>query len=135
MPFVLDCPTALAWVMPDEADDQVKVVLDRLAHDSAVVPELWSLEVCNALLVATRRNRITQHEQENIIADLCNLPIETDRRTHEHAFSSSLGYASKFDLSLYDAAYIELALRRSLPLATLDRKLISACKTAGIETL
>ncbi len=135
MPFVLDCSTALAWVMPDEADEQVKDVLDRLSHDSAVVPELWSLEVCNALLVATRRTRITQHELENIVSDLCNLPIETDRRTHEYAFSSSLGYASEFNLSLYDAAYIELALRRSLPLATLDRKLISACKTAGIETL
>ena len=135
MPFVLDCSVALAWVMPDEADQQVDVLLDRLLDDSAVVPELWSLEVGNVLLVARRRNRITDDEQTRIVADLCNLPVETDRRTHEYVFSDTMGYASKFDLTLYDACYIELALRRHLPLATLDRKLIHACKSAGIEIL
>ena len=83
MPFVLDCSVALAWVMPDEADEQVDILLDRLLDDSAVVPELWSLEVGNVLLVARRRNRITDDEQVRIMADLCNLPVETDRRTHE----------------------------------------------------
>ena len=135
MPFVLDCSVVLAWVMPDEADEQVDVLLDRLLDDSAVVPELWSLEVGNVLLVARRKNRITGDEQARFMASLCGLPIETDRRTHEYAFSDTMEYASKFDLTLYDACYLELASRRHLPLATLDRKLIQACRSAGIETL
>ena len=135
MPFILDCSVALTWVMPDEDNDHADTLLDRLLSDSAVVPELWPLEVSNVLLVAQRRKRIEEDEITRAIGALRTLPIEVDFKTHEYAFGDTLEYALKFGLTIYDAAYLELSLRRNLPLATLDKGLIKACTAAGIETL
>lgn len=135
MAFVLDCSVALTWILPDEDGDQISVLSEALTSESAVVPEIWPLEVANALLVARRHRRLKDKDVERAVRDLAALPIEIDRETHRMALKTIMALANKYKLSSYDAAYLELAQRQSLPLATLDRKLRSACKTAGIVLL
>jgi predicted nucleic acid-binding protein len=135
MPFVLDCSVALAWVMPDEDNERADTYLKRLLVDRAVVPELWSLEVANVLLISGRRGRIKDDEIKNAINNLRILPIDVDHKTHEYAFAEILQCASAYDLTIYDATYLELTKRRALPLATLDKGLSKVCLAAGIEVL
>lgn len=135
MAFVLDCSVVLTWILPDEARHRVETILERLVSEGAVVPEIWALEVANSLLVAQRRGRLTEKDIERALEDLAALPIEVDQETHQHALKATLALANKYKLSSYDAAYLELARRQRLPLATLDRKLRSACRSAGIELL
>ena len=135
MTFVLDCSVALAWILPDEGRRQVMALLERLGTESAVVPEVWPLEVANALLIAQRRGRITEKDVARALEDLAALPIQVDQETHRQALQATLTLATKYRLSSYDAAYLELARRIRVPLATLDTKLRSACKSAGIEVL
>ncbi len=135
MPFVLDCSVALAWVIPDEEDERANAYLESLLVDRAIVPEIWPLEVANVLLISKRHERIKNAEIKNAIINLRLLPIDVDHKTHEYAFAEILNYASKYDLTVYDATYLELAKRRALPLATLDKGLSKACLAAGIEVL
>ncbi len=135
MTFVLDCSVALAWILPDEGRRQVMALLERLGTESAVVPEVWPLEVANALLIAQRRGRITEKDVARALEDLAALPIQVDQETNRQALRATLTLATKYRLSSYDAAYLELAQRIRVPLATLDTKLRSACKSAGIEVL
>lgn len=135
MAFVLDCSVVITWILPDEGRHRVAALLERLASEGAVVPEVWSLEVANALLVAQRRGRLTEKDVERALEDLAALPIDVDQETHRQALNATLSLANKYKLSSYDAAYLELARRTRLPLATLDKKLRSACKAAGVELL
>jgi len=135
MAFVLDCSVVLTWILPDEARHRVETLQERLVSEGAVVPEIWALEVANALLVAQRRGRLNEKDIERALEDLAALPIEVDQETHQHALKATFALANKYKLSSYDAAYLELARRQRLPLATLDRKLRSACRSAGIELL
>ncbi len=135
MTFVLDCSVVLAWILPDESRQTVMTILERLESEDAVVPEVWPLEVANALLIARRRRRITEKDVARALEDLAALPIQVDQETHRQALQAALSLANKYRLSSYDAAYLELARRTRLPLATLDTKLRSACKAAGIELL
>lgn len=135
MSFVLDCSVALAWIMPDEDDPRADAVLDRLRDEVAVVPTLWPLEVGNVLLMGIRRSRITESEAAQAIHDLRALPIEIDRKTHEHTFDKTSELALQHRLTLYDAAYLELAVRRKLQLSTLDEALGAACRAVGIELI
>ena len=132
MAFVLDASVALAWVLPDEGSEPAASVLARLADENAIVPEVWPLEVANVLVVAHRRGRLSTPELQRAVADLLALPIEVDQETHGRALGAILQVAASRDLSAYDAAYLELAQRRGLPLATLDLGLRSACAAAGI---
>ncbi len=132
MPFVLDCSVALAWVLPDEHDDRADELLNSLTKDVAVVPQLWPLEVGNVLLMAERRKRIDQKEIDKAFSGLGQLPIEVDLETHERAFPTITRIAARYRLTVYDAAYLELASRRNLPLASLDKQLMEAAKKAGI---
>lgn len=109
--------------------------MERLGTESAIVPEVWPLETTNALLVAQRRGRITEKDVARALEDLAALPIQVDQETHRQALQATLTLATKYRLSSYDAAYLELARRIRVPLATLDTKLRSACKSAGIEVL
>ncbi len=131
MPFVLDCSVTMAWVFQDEATDKTDALRDSLVTDLAVVPELWPIEVANVLLVATRRGRLAEDDWRRIFADLRALPIEIDPDTSDQALQI-LNLAHRHGISAYDAAYMELALRMHLPLATLDRRLAAACRSAGI---
>lgn len=135
MAFVLDCSVALAWVLPDEGGAYADALLDRLIAEGAVVPPVWPLEVGNVLLVALRRRRIRQTEFEPMLERLKRLPVEVDIGTTDHAFAGVLVLSAQHGLTTYDATYLELAQRRRLPLATLDKQLRRACRAAKIEVL
>ncbi len=130
--LIIDSSVAIAWCFPDEQDTYSQSVLDALATERAIVPDLWHLEVANTLMVGERRKRSTQANTVTWLGFLTSLPIFIDEETRAHAFGDTLSLAREHNLSVYDAAYLELAMRRGLPLATLDDKLKSAAKAAGV---
>ena len=131
--FVLDCSATLPWVFGDEATPAYDALLDQLgAGTRAWVPSLWHLELGNVLLGAKRRNRIDQAGIEAFLSQLAVYDIAVDDQTTERAWQKTLDLAMQYGLSTYDAAYLELALRRGVPLATLDSALIAAARTCGV---
>jgi predicted nucleic acid-binding protein len=130
--FVLDCSAALAWCFPDEADAAGEKLLRALDRGTAVVPGLWFLEVANALAAAERRGRVSRAEADEALRLLSRLPIRADDRSGFTLAADLLALARSRRLSAYDAAYLELAARARLPLATLDRKLRAAATAAGV---
>lgn len=132
---VLDGSTALAWVLPGEASAAGDALLDRVAAEGALVPGLWHLEVGNVLLAAERRGRITAAERRQALDTLAGLPLRADADTAGQAWHGSLGCAVAHRLTLYDACYLELALRRDLPLATLDEALRRAAAASDVALL
>src|SRR5205823_11735224 len=121
--LVLDSSLALAWIYGEETTDAVRRIFEIVAEDGALVPALWRLEVANSLTVAVRRGRIDVAFRDAALADLALLDIATDDYTDVHAWGETLHVADRFQLTAYDAAYLELAQRRTLPLATLDSDL------------
>jgi len=130
--FVVDSSIAIAWCFPDEQDAYSQSVLDALATEPAVVPHLWHLEVANTLLVGERRKRSTQANTIQWMSFLSSLPITVDEHTNTHAFGAITTLGRSQNLSAYDAAYLELAMRRGLRLATLDDTLKAAAKAVGV---
>jgi predicted nucleic acid-binding protein len=130
--FVLDCSLTVAWFFEDEAVAYAQAVEDSFERAFAVVPSVWSLEVANALLMGERRKRATEAKVTTFLALLRSLPIVTDDETTIRAWQESIRLARTHQLSVYDAAYLELALRRGLPLATLDDRLNTAAAACGI---
>lgn len=130
--FVLDNSVTMSWCFPDEHDSYAQDVLKTIPGVAAVVPTLWPLEVANILLVGERRGRISQADSATFIGLLEGLPIRIDDETSEHAMKASLSLARAQNLSVYDASYLELALRCGLPIATLDAKLKAAAAALGI---
>ena len=136
MEFVLDSSVTMSWFFDDEATAATDQLLDRLNSDGrAIVAAHWALEVSNTLLMAERRKRSTLAESSHFIAILDALPIETDQETVSRASTSSMELARAQGLTLYDSVYLELAMRRSLPLATLDKQLRAAAKKTGVPCL
>jgi len=133
--FVLDCSVAIAWFFKDEASPQLYALQDQVKRNGAIVPMLWHLEIGNALLQSEKRGRVAVPELEVHIALLDSLPLETDGETCEHALHETLNFARAHKLTLYDAAYLELALRRKLPLATKDEALRAVALRLGIKIL
>jgi predicted nucleic acid-binding protein len=133
--LVLDSSATLAWVYGDETTDAIRALFDQVADTGAVVPSLWRLEVANSLTVAVRRGRIDADFRRAALADLALLDINTDQYTDANAWGESLTLANQFRLTLYDAAYLELAQRRTVPLATLDSDLRSAARALGVSLL
>ena len=132
--FVLDGSLALAWCFNDEADPCVDAVAARFPATRATVPAIWPLEIANAVLMGERRQRSTEAQAAKLLGYLARLPIFVDDLTSERAWGEVLGLARAHRLSAYDGAYLELALRRALPLATLDEKLKAAALAAGVPT-
>ena len=130
--FVLDCSVTVAWFFEDEADAYAESVEDTMDHAAAEVPSLWPLEVANALLVGERKKRTTEAKVGQFLALLKSLPIAIDGQTTARAWQETLQLTRGHDLSVYDAAYLELALRRGLPLATIDGKLKAAAAAIGV---
>ena len=130
--FVLDGSIALAWCFSDEADPYADLIARRFPGVEAVVPALWHLEVTNTFLVGERRQRSTSADTARWSSFLAALPITVDGRAGFQIVPDILTLARRHKLSAYDAAYIELALRRGLPLATLDDKLKAAAGAAGV---
>jgi predicted nucleic acid-binding protein len=132
--FVLDASVAVAWCFEDESSAASERVLDLLsAGGEALVPSIWPLEVANALLVAERRGRIAMARVTALLQRIAGLPISVDAADTRRAFEQILPLARQQSLTQYDAAYLELAMRREVPLATLDHKLGEAAEGAGGE--
>ena len=130
--LVLDGSLALAWYFADEVDPYADVVAQELVTREAVVPSLWRLEIANALVVGERRKRSTQAQAAAFVARLEMLPIVVDDQTDARAWSETIRLARAHTLSAYDAAYLELAMRRGLPLASLDDQLKAAAAAVGV---
>lgn len=132
MSLVIDSSGALSWCFDDERTAATVAVLDDIAQAGAIAPSLWPLEVCNALLMAERRKRVTARRRHQLIGLLRDLPIALDDETPAQAWTRAGRLAEERRLTLHDAAYLELAERRRLPLATLDVPLRAAAKTSRI---
>ncbi len=135
MSFVVDSSIALTWCFEDEATQVTDALLIRLTHDGAHAPALWPLEVLNVLLMAQRRGRITAKARQDRLALLQSLPIALDTETAGQAWTITAMLADRHNLTLYDAAYLELAQRLAMPLATLDADLRRAANTLGVSLL
>ncbi len=126
----------MSWCFSDEANTYGDEVLDSLLTDGAegLVPQLWCLEVTNVLLVAERRGRLNNAQTTRAVTLLQSLPIVIDELTATQAMSATLALARTHNLSSYDAAYLELAMREGLPIATLDSRLSDVSRHCGITS-
>ena len=131
--FVVDASVAIAWVHPAQATRQTAAMLDAIADGATVeVPALWSLEVANALLVLVRRRKLADEERQAGLGWFRGLRVRVDHEMSALAFSRLGDLASAYQLSVYDAAYLELAQRRSLLLGCKDGPLRTAARRAGV---
>ena len=121
--FVLDASVAACWLLDDEDDADANAALERLGQEDALVPQLWHIEIRNCLLVARRRRRLSGDDLRERLRALAGLPVRTDA---DFDPDSSFALADRHGLSLYDALYLNLAQRRGIPLATLDKTLRGA---------
>lgn len=126
---------ALAWCFQDQRSPLLKRVLDRIASSGAVAPQIWPLEILNGLLLAQRQQRIDGTQRQTLVTFLEGLPVSLDEETARRAWGSIYQIADLHGLTIYDASYLELALRSGLPLATLDRRLAQAASKAGLDVL
>jgi predicted nucleic acid-binding protein len=133
--FVLDASIALAWCFADEATPATDALLDRLSDEEAAAPALWRLEVANALAMAERRGRLSVAGLTRSVSLLQRLAVSIDSEGAERAFRELLDLARRERLTVYDAAYLELALRLGLPLASKDAKLRAAGAGLGLLLL
>ena len=131
-PLVVDCSVTMAWCFEDECDELADAVLDALADGEVWVPSLWPLEVANVLVAAERRRRLTAADSARFVELLMSLPMVVDDRSHERAVSQVLAAARQVDISVYDASYLELAMRLGATLATRDAQLQAAAAAAGV---
>jgi predicted nucleic acid-binding protein len=135
MSLVLDASLTLSWYFEDERTPTVDAVLDQVAASSAVVPSLWRIEVANGLQMAIRRNRIDRDFRDRAVRHLSLLPIVIDPETDAYVWTATLRLSDRFGLTVYDAAYLELAQRRDLPLASIDKALRTAGQRLGVSIL
>ena len=133
--FVLDCSVAMAWCFEDETTPLGDAALDALSAGEALVPAIWPLEVANVVLVGERRGRLAEADTTRFVALLGALPITVDVETPQRALKEVLTLARERGLSSYDAAYLELAMREGLALATLDAGLKRAAKRLGVSLI
>ncbi|MBC8058661.1 MAG: type II toxin-antitoxin system VapC family toxin, partial [Rhizobiales bacterium] len=130
MPFVLDNSVCCGWFLANQSTPYSESILERLQDDRAAVPAFWELEFTNVLRTACLRQRMTAEAAQRVISQIVSLPIDVDR--NKVPASEILGLALRFGLSSYDAAYLELALRLQLPLATTDGPLRAAALASGV---
>ena len=133
--FVLDCSIAMAWLFNDEATPKTEALLTRLTTETALVPAWWCIEITNVLAMAERKGRITPTQSEAFIADLGKLGIEKDNEAPDRAFTYLLAMCRTHRLTSYDAIYLDLAVRRNMPLATLDDDLRKTAKKLCVRLL
>lgn len=133
--IVLDASFALAFLLPDEATPPDARLLVEASTIGLVVPALWWIEVGHTAMLGVRHGRMTEAERRDGLARLASLPIETDAEGHRASWTATTGLAERHRLSLYDATYIELAMRRGAGLATLDAAMRRAATAEGIALL
>jgi predicted nucleic acid-binding protein len=130
--LVIDSSAALSWCFEDEASPASDALFEQVRDQGAVVPGLWHLEVANVLLQAEKRGRIAAGDVAMRLELIAELPITTDNETTARAWREILALARAERLTTYDATYLELAIRRGLPLQTKDAALIAAAKRSGV---
>ena len=130
--FVLDTSVAMAWCFEDETNPYADAVLDSLIDNAALAPSIWPLEVGNVLLVAERRDRISQPDSMRFLELLSSLPIKIESFSEQRMFEAVLNLARNLGLSSYDASYLDLAMQTGLKLATLDQSLRKAADRCGV---
>ncbi len=133
MSFVLDNSIALAWCFEDEQTPAIMALLDRVTETGAFAPLLWPLEALNGLLSAERRRRLDRDRRTRLASFLRALPVTLDPSTADRAWDTTNNLAERHGLTIYDAAYLELAQRRRLPLASLDKAVRAAAAALRIE--
>ena len=133
--FVVDNSVVMTWCFQDEVHPYAEAVLDSLTEAGAVVPAIWPLEVINVLLVAERHGRLHEADSVRFVSLLGQLPITVDRSWPERLMKDLLAIGRTHDLSSYDTAYLELAMRQGLPIATLDQKLLEAARQIDLPIL
>jgi predicted nucleic acid-binding protein len=134
--FVLDNSVTMRWFFGDGKPQELAYagrVLDALKKDSALVPVTWGLEVANVIAKAEAKTLVTEARSGAFLEMLEGIDIEVDNSTFAHALSDTLQLARRYKLSAYDASYLELALRKGVPLATLDVDLLTATKKVGVK--
>ena len=132
--FVADASVAIGWVHPAQATTQTAAMLDAIVEGATIeVPALWPLEVANALAVLGRRRKLTELERQTGLGWLRGLPVRVDHEMASLAFSRLSELASAHQLTVYDAAYLELAQRRKLVLGCKDGPLRHAARQSGVE--
>ena len=131
--LVLDVSVAAAWLIPDESAEPAWRLLDRVLAETATVPFIWRAEAANTLVMAERRGRLTEADRVKAIDLIETMPLRIDMDGSTLVFSTAYDLAIMRRLSLYDAMYLELALRCGLPLASFDRRLREAAKMESVE--
>lgn len=133
--FVLDASFCLTWCFPDEDSPHSRALLERLQDEAAAVPALFYLEVCNGLLFAERRGRLTRTQLLDFMGLLNALPLVTDEEAPFRVFDVIYALAHEEQLTVYDATYLELAMRYCVPLATRDGRLVRSAERQGVPVL
>ena len=133
--FVVDNSVVMSWCFKDETSQYADAVLDRLQDSTAFVPSIWPLEVVNVLLVAERKKRLKEADSVRFITLLSQLPIIVEYERTERIMKGLLTLAIANKLSSYDASYLDLSMRKGLPIATLDIRLIEAAKKTDVPIL
>ncbi|MGR4893561.1 type II toxin-antitoxin system VapC family toxin [Sphingopyxis sp. LARHCG72] len=135
MTMVLDASMTIAWLFDDERTDAAHEIMMRVVANGAFVPSLWRLEVANMLRNAVRRGRCDDDFAERSLTRLGQFKIRIDDETDLHAWGATRALSRERGLTVYDAAYLELALRKALPLASCDRELVEAAARRSVEVL
>ena len=133
MTFVVDASVAMSWCFEDEATSYTESVLERLRGSDAAAPAIWPLEVANILLLGERRGRIPRPKTESFVRVLQELRVAVEDGPPAAVLGSVLQIGREYGLTSYDASYLELAMRRGLPLATLDGRLADAAQRASVK--
>ena len=134
MTIVVDSSVVLSWVMPDEDRRLTEDLLDSVASTGAVIPPLFRIEVGNSLLMGARRKRIAFEYIPEALDLIGQLPLRIDTSSADHVWDSTVELAAAYGLTLYDATYLESAIRLNMPLATLDANLAHAARRAGVSS-
>jgi len=135
MALVIHSSLTLAWIYLDKLTPTTLRLSQSISKTGAWVPSIWRLEIANSLYFSVRRRRIDRAFRDRAINDLSHLAISVDTATDEFAWTTTLALSDRFGLTMYDACYLELAQRRALPLATLDKDLRKAAKALDIPLL
>jgi len=133
--LILDCSIPMAWCFADESTPEAAEVQDRMASEAAVVPGHWFLEVANVLAMAEKRGRVSFDDSRQFVELLSFFDIQADDEVFRRAFNHLLPLCRSHGLTSYDAAYLDVALRRRLPLASLDDALRHAAASLGVQVL
>jgi predicted nucleic acid-binding protein len=133
--FVIDASFVISWLFPDEGGPHVEKVVLGLLQSGAYAPAHWHVEVSNAVAVSRRRGRFNPVFRDGIVSRFLALPVMTDSAVPASIYPAVIQCAEAHSLSAYDAAYLELARRMKVPLATLDKALAQAAKVEGVSLI